>query len=245
MAIKTQLVEGQRRIITKVVNGQRRVSCSCCEGEPSCCMYPADELGNLYGADDLPDAVTVNWTDRFTGSMSKSGSGYAGGGATLQIVNGIWRLSDSNGTRNVGRCLFAGDGNLTQGDDLVEDQFADIYTVSATLTSPQGGTDAHSRQTPRLSLCFWSYSGEQEDPDNFIFVLNVIFDPLRQRWVGRYVLDSITNFGTAFFIKDDSQNTPVGTYALEFFYDLSSENPDDGGGEIRYDYTGTFTVSEV
>jgi hypothetical protein len=28
--IRTQLVDGDRRIITKVVNGQRRVSCSCC-----------------------------------------------------------------------------------------------------------------------------------------------------------------------------------------------------------------------
>jgi hypothetical protein len=109
-------------------------------------MYPADLLGSTYGADDLPDAVTVNWTDRFVGSMSKSGSGYAGGGATLQVVNGIWRLSDSNGTRNVGRCLIRGDGNLTQGDDLVEDQFEDTYT----LTSIYG-----SIVVTRVSLCRW------------------------------------------------------------------------------------------
>jgi hypothetical protein len=109
-------------------------------------MYPADLLGSTYGADDLPDAVTVNWTDRFVGSMSKSGSGYAGGGATLQVVNGIWRLSDSDGNRNVGRCLITGDGNLTQGDDLVEDQFEDTYT----LTSIEG-----SIVVTRVSLCRW------------------------------------------------------------------------------------------
>jgi hypothetical protein len=44
MTIKTQLVEGQPRIITKVVNGQRRVSCSCC---CFCNEYDLDLL--LYG----------------------------------------------------------------------------------------------------------------------------------------------------------------------------------------------------
>jgi hypothetical protein len=139
--VKTKLTDGELRIITK----DGKVSCSCCE-EDECCMYPADLLGSTYGASDLPDDVTVNWTNRFTGGMSKSGSGYAGGGATLQIVNGIWRLSDSDGTRNVGRCLIRGDGNLTQGDDLVEDQFEDAYTVTVGSTT---GT------VTRESLCVW------------------------------------------------------------------------------------------
>jgi hypothetical protein len=152
--VKTKLTNGERRIITKVVNGERRVSCSCCAG---CCMYPADELGSNYGADDLPDAVTVNWAGRFTGSMSKSGSGYASGGATLQVVNGIWRLSDSNGTRNVGQCLIRGDGNLTQGDDLVEDQFSDTYTVELDYENI-GNAEAFVQENvvvTRVSLCRW------------------------------------------------------------------------------------------
>jgi hypothetical protein len=219
----------------KVILKGGKPSCTCCE-EAECCMYPADTP-----AGDLPDAITLNGT-----SLSKSGTSYGDTTDGLIQESGVWaRYVD--GVRSTQTCLITGDGNYTPGNDAVEDQFADTYAVSATLTSPLGypyGTDDHSRQTPRLSLCSWSYSGEQEDPGNFTFILNVIFDPTLQKWVGTYVLDS-NNFGTAYFIKDGSQNTPVGTYTLEYFYDLSSDNPDDGGGEFRYDYTGTFTVSEI
>lgn len=113
-------------------------------------MYPADELGNLYVEDDLPDAVTVNWAGRFTGSMSKSGSGYESGTVSLQVINDKWTLKDTStdpeSVRVVGRCLITGDGNLAQGDDLVEDQFEDTYT----LTSIYG-----SVEVSRVSLCRW------------------------------------------------------------------------------------------
>jgi hypothetical protein len=209
--IKTQLVSGQRRIITKVVNGQRRVSCSCCEGEPFCCMYPADELGNLYGADDLPDAVTVNWTDRFVGSMSKSGSGYAGGGATLQVVNGIWQLSDSDGTRNVGRCLIRGDGNLTQGDDLVEDQFEDQYNVQIVFNPDGPFPSTVNRTVTRVSLCQWRYDDESFESVRIEFRGNMIFiNEFSQKWRGIYV-DIIRG---ADAVNAPNQNSPIGEYEV-------------------------------
>jgi hypothetical protein len=201
--VRTQLVSGQRRIITK----DGRVSCSCCESEPFCCMYPADELGNLYGADDLPDAVTVNWTNRFTGSMSKSGSGYAGGGATLQVVNGIWRLSDSDGTRNVGRCLIRGDGNLTQGDDLVEDQFADTYRVSFESTPIP---EVASVVIPRVLLCRW-LGGDGNG------VAEIYYAGGGTESIGRgslkWYAGLFTSTNSVFATKQSgNENTPIGTY---------------------------------
>jgi hypothetical protein len=203
--VRTQLVSGQRRIITKVVNGQRRVSCSCCESEPFCCMYPADLLGSTYGANDLPDAVTVNWAGRFTGSMGKSGSGYEDGGATLQAVDGVWRLSDDAGIRNVGRCLIRGDGNLTQGDDLVEDQFEDTYTVDIV---------GYSIPIFRVSLCKWENNNFIGDDDRWVFSLE--YDEGQYKWLSggsQFVnppnqggLDSLGAFKTGF------QNTPEGPY---------------------------------
>jgi hypothetical protein len=53
--IRTQLVSGQRRIITKIINNQRRVSCSCCE---ACCPYDANQLGIGYNEIDLPDVIS-------------------------------------------------------------------------------------------------------------------------------------------------------------------------------------------
>jgi hypothetical protein len=229
--IRTQVVDGQRRIITK--NG--KVSCSCCEQppEPSCCMYPADELGNLYGADDLPDAVTVNWTDRFTGSMSKSGSGYAGGGATLQVVNGIWRLSDSDGNRNVGRCLIRGDGNLTQGDDLVEDQFADEYNVQIAAFPNSEFPFLFNATVTRNDLCNWTYF----DEDSFTTV-SLVFSEFLQKWtVDGISGEDLVNW-LASGLKEAPQNNPVGTYEVTFAFNLGEDNQFGTEGV-------TITVSEA
>jgi hypothetical protein len=175
-------------------------------------MYPADLLGNTYGANDLPDAVTVNWINRFTGSMSKSGSGYAGSGATLQVVNGIWRLSDSNGNRSVGRCLIRGDGNLTQGDDLVEDQFADEYNVQIA-----GADDFLLNATvTRNELCVWQYSDESTS-------VTLQFSDFLQKWT----VDGVEGGGelvtwATFGLKGSPQNNPVGTYAVTFAFNLGT-----------------------
>jgi hypothetical protein len=229
--IKTQLVDGQRRIITKVVSGQRRVSCSCCEGESSCCMYPADELGNLYGANDLPDAVTVNWINRFTGSMSKSGSGYAGGGATLQVVNGIWQLSDNNGTTNVGRCLIRGDGNLTQGDDLVEDQFADEYNVQITAFPNSEFPFLFNATVTRNELCVWQYSDESTS-------VTLQFSDFLQKWTVDGVSgEDLVNW-LASGLKEAPQNNPVETYEVTFAFNLGEDNQFGTEGV-------TITVSEA
>jgi hypothetical protein len=254
----------------KAILKDGKVSCTCCAAPETCCMYPAAGLGDTYEAADLLDSILLNvtpgvdftfsslllnkvtpitegdYTYYFTGEADGEEAGVGIDTTAPEWVVASKGPSGFSPVTSLGSCLITGDGNLTPGDDAVEDQFADTYTVSATLASPEPNsrTDAHSRQTPRLSLCSWSYSGEQEDPGNFTFILNVIFDPTLQKWVGTYVLDS-DNFGTAYFIKDDPQNTPVGTYTLDSFFDLSSDNPDEGSGsERRYDYTGTFTVSE-
>lgn len=154
MTIKTAGSESGLRVITKMVNGEVRVSCECCAA--GCCMYPADELGGLYTAADLPDALTINWTGQFTSTVTKSGSGYSGGGITLQVVNNSWQLAQGSTTRSVGNCLIRGDGNLTAGNDLVEDQFEDTYT----LTSIEG-----SIEVTRVSLCRWELPVEFGSPN--------------------------------------------------------------------------------
>lgn len=196
MAIKTTGTGSGLRVLTKTVDGEVRVSCECCE--EGCCMYPADLLGSAYEADGLPDAVTVNWTGRFTGSMSRSGSGYAGEGATLQVVDDIWQLNDGAGSRNVGRCLITGDGNLTPGNNLVEDQFADTYMVYV-----NGLADVFDETftVVRRSLCVWSSSVDEGDPSGVILTPPQLFS---EKWV--------VIVGGEAQTKDDPQNTPVGLY---------------------------------
>ena len=55
--IKTQLVGGQRRIITKLFDGQRRVSCSCCG-----CAYEFDYPDALAASYENIDP-TINWPE--------------------------------------------------------------------------------------------------------------------------------------------------------------------------------------
>jgi hypothetical protein len=205
--IKTQLVGSERRIITK----SGRISCSCCEGEvEGCCMYPANQLGAGYAQDDLPSAVTIKWDGRFTGVLNKSGSGYADSGVTLQVVGGLWRLEDSEGTRSVGACLITGDGNYTPNNDLVEDQFADTYTVNHISTD-----------TPivmqRQSLCLWS----GESPEGVAAYLVYGGDTLTSDYwgFGTPYKWSVLHANVGGFIgeggllpKGGNQNSPVGEY---------------------------------
>jgi len=60
-----------------------------------------------------------------------------------------WERIEFWGDRYRNECLIRGDGNLTPGDDIVEDQFAATYSVTGTLT----GT------VTRSSLCDWSATG--------------------------------------------------------------------------------------
>jgi len=135
-----------------------------CNCDPTCCMYPADELGGTYQTSDLPDAVTINWTNRFTGSISRAGSTYSSGSIILSIIDNKWTLRDTSDseniiTRTVGRCLIQGDGNLTPGDDAVEDQFADCYEISFRFFGgPNDDPPAPIERVTvlRRSLCVWA-----------------------------------------------------------------------------------------
>lgn len=188
MAIRTTGAGSALRIITKTVDGEARVSCSCCV---ECCMYPADQLGIEYDAADLPDELTIDWEGHYTGAVTKSGSGYAGGSITLQVVDGSWQLAHGSTTHSVGNCLIIGDGNHTPGDDLVEDTFQDAYTVtfenSTTLT------------LVRESLCNWISGGPIE--------YALYYKDTSAEWILR---DS--SFQEIPKTSGQFQDTPTGTY---------------------------------
>lgn len=107
----------------KVVLKDGKASCECCGG---CCMYPAKPtpLGDLLIAEDLPDAITLLGV----GSLSRSGTSYG------DTTNGVIFETDTwakyvGGVRTTQACLIGGDGNLTPGDNAVEDQFAATYII--------------------------------------------------------------------------------------------------------------------
>jgi len=155
--IKSQTIDGQRRIVTNLVDGKRRVSCTCCD---ACCLYPARGIvDGGYTEDDLPTSLKINWPYRFNGIVNKSGSGYVNGTISLAVEDQMWVLRDveDNALLTVGKCLVVGDGNLTPNDNIVEDQFADTYSVDIDYENI-GNWEAWIREVvtvSRVGLCEW------------------------------------------------------------------------------------------
>ena len=197
----------------------------CCEEEPSCCMYPATGLGDTYTEDDLPDAVTVN-------GVSKSRSGSQFGNTTDGIIweSGIWARY-TRGIRATQACLITGDGNLTLGNDSVEDQFAASYNVSIA-----GGPIV---RVNRVSLCAWQ--SDYYCPDSYGAIgipeytpyAHLSYISLNSKWYvtigdtrncidfdvdgrpGPEYVCSCSIFTSSPVEKAGSQSTPVGDYTLD------------------------------
>jgi hypothetical protein len=205
--VRTQLVSGQRRIITKVINGQRRVSCSCCPSEEGCCMYPADQLGVGYTAEDLPDEImwfiNVNLEQRF--AWPKVGHKYVRQfcddeecyEAEIRVEGGQWLFGFDDNVPPAywfsSNCLFQ------EGDEQgFVDNFADTYT--AYVNGPADVFD-ETFLVIRRSLCVWSSDVDEGEPSGVVLTAP-------QSSSLKWVLD-VFGFPQA---KDDPQNSPIGLY---------------------------------
>jgi hypothetical protein len=148
----------------KVLLKDGKVSCTCCESEPDCCMYPADMLGTEggYTAEDLPDVLDMRLNCENIGEetieMTRHGSTYTGAGVDFDYRIAInddvspkrWQISYDDG---IWVPLFGESGGLCLVSEYqeacVEDQFADCYEV----TWDDDGT--RSATVQRISLCKW------------------------------------------------------------------------------------------
>ena len=128
----------------KVVTQAGKVSCSCCS---TCCMYPATQAVSA----DLPDAITLLGV----GSLSKSGTDYGNTTNGVILESGVW-AKYIGGVRTTQACLIDGDGNLTPGNNSVEDQFEPAYEVSNQYIP--NWPDNQPIVVTRYSKCQWAYT---------------------------------------------------------------------------------------
>ena len=160
----------------KVVTKEGKVSCTCC----ACCMYPRAAFGEglegdgTFGVADMPEKLNVNfpegsgeWTlDASQGIYCPSGSYVLGELGYGYAESGDWvlwypdPLGETYTSRPISPCLITGDGNLTPGDDTVEDQFSATYTVNNfffTGYCPEydDGSPYDNIVLERSSLCGW------------------------------------------------------------------------------------------
>jgi hypothetical protein len=204
--------------------------CCCDTEDPTCCMYPADKLGIDYTTADLPDNLSLNWSDTDVVTVDKVGSGYAGGTVSILIENEKWVLRNTatGNARTIGRCLI-------REDDLVADQFADCYEVDSSGWSDFGvSVDIICPKVIRENLCNW---GRNSCDGDLWFELS--FHEPTQKW---RVFGWYTGFQVATGIKTGNQNSPVGTYTGNELYE------DICGDDLCYVPSGetiTFSISET
>ena len=205
-------------------------------------MYPADQLGIGYEEADLPTPLTyfdgiggsveltkITGTDEGHGGLTY----YHGTGDTSEewvaVIDGLWVRGPGLGDGSDG-CLITGDGNLTPGDDAVEDQFAAEYNFYET-------SFGDNVTLPRTGLCTWELFLHQHDytepytpARSYALVSAVIwYRPgveASKLWYyeiwrleGPYLEDGVEVL-KAFYNeagwKDGDQNGPEGTYTGDY-----------------------------
>jgi hypothetical protein len=232
--IKTQLISGQPRIITKLVNGQRRVSCSCCE-EAECCMYPAQALGDgIYTWEDLPDQiiyrgrlafnnavidVTFNklsppaeWYDTLAYYIAEDSPAINSGDEDVIYRNteDNWANWISGGISGIGICLI-------EGLEVVggtEDTFLDTYAITSSDPDPFfQGCDSITR----VNLCTWLHPLEGCDLTTTLRGRIFYHDGTTTIYEQEAPHGWYYDFGQENFVrKNDPQNSPEGIYDLGF-----------------------------
>lgn len=173
-------------------------------------MYPASGLGTGYTEDDLPETVSLTYDFAVSLILTKSGSIFgpesvgsyeyrithdpAGWQIEVQDSGGGWTILDSGI-----ECLITGDGNLTPGDDTVEDQFEASYTVTWSINS-------ESATVSRISLCEWF--GGDLDPGSGEGDITILYNTETNKFNADYL--------GARWEKTGDQSSPVGTYTAIF-----------------------------
>lgn len=155
---------------------------SCSCCEPECCMYAAQALAQSLYSSS--DLPDAVTVDGT--SFNRSGTSYGNTTNGVIFEENVW-AKYRNGARSTRSCLI---------QSGVEDQFADTYTVTIpAFFENQSGTYTATRR----NLCQWSVAGFEGQleyfPDSFSWEININ-----------------NEFGPINEIKDDPQNSPIGSY---------------------------------
>jgi hypothetical protein len=208
MTIKTQVVGGETRIITKVVDGSTRVSCECCEEGLTCCVYPAT-------CDKGPESILFYGT-----TLTRSGF-VSYGNTTNGVIREppVWAVY-RNGVRSTLPCLsmsyeeftfdvlpstvganLADSYLLTVGDFLGEFEF--VLTFA--------GASSGSPEMPwAAGQCRWDANAQPVLDDG----MTLIFSPDACRW-------EIVSGPLAALYGYRDDDSPVGAYFSDFFDPLT------------------------
>lgn len=114
-------------------------------------------------------------------------------------------------------CLIIGDGNLTPGDGMVEDQFAASYTVNFNGPFPDRGLPA-TQTFVRESLCVWKSTSGYDYGNGIITYDTLTYGggALPHYDLTKWAVNA-TNMLATSMVKTGAQNSPIGTYSSQFY----------------------------
>jgi hypothetical protein len=167
VAIRTQLTDNVRRVITKVIEEERRVSCSCCD-DVACCVYPSAAVADnsipfanipalVYLDEDktisrskVVSVTTYNLGEFGEGPEAKLYFGAQGDG--VAISEGQWGIDTDGIFTRRSNCLFGGTANGFKAQGAFGwDDYADQYLLEAY----GDGDFLDSVVVTRRSVCVW------------------------------------------------------------------------------------------
>lgn len=209
----------------------------CCCGT-ACCMfpYPYDPTGTteLYPATDLPETIVYtpgfdNFDEGIPVTLTRSGYHFSGNGPSGHVHTISAETSPYQAWTNWDEitglmlaCLITGDGNLTSGNDQIEDQFLGTYTITGFSTAQSseglyiyGGPS--SIPLDRESLCVWSGtmsaswtfepSPSVHQEGSGTVTIKLIYDV-----TGWFITFAVSLGSINFHQVEDPHPSPVGTY---------------------------------
>jgi hypothetical protein len=221
-------------------------------------MYPAEGLENEdFSWEDLPETLVGG----FSGYVYSRVEPYEFDGVWwyydapddgekqgiyIERTTSPWEWNSGSVGAAFGPCLITGDGNLTPGDDIVEDQFEATYTVTLPASSVVG---SQTLTVNRQSLCVWtsdvgdavcgevavgaspldeipfvslSYNGVGWVIDITIYVAQYL-DPEDEETL--YWQCIVSGNNNDIYLKFPTQDTPVGDYTEDDFPYPDNEPP--------------------
>lgn len=235
--IKTQIVNGVARILTKTTGGIRRVSCSCCAQE-GCCMYPANGYNIFFFENDLPDElilnlyVDTNLLGTYTAIKNATANGIywwdLGGGDSRAIRHegeqwGIYAAEFPNEqppSTNLGGQICLIDDPELNILPVFEDNFEEFYAIEFDYAA-EDQSISETVTVTRTGLCEWS---GQDQCGNPVLLYYTSIDssaegqPIRlAKWEINFTTNTLRGElceGYDGFVinKDGANNGPAGVY---------------------------------
>jgi len=214
----------KRKASGAIVLKDGKVSCSCCAQPPRCCMYPAVAFGEYtFSHPDLPDTLIVgnstfykvgaDQAPVFYSDLTGYDESYIALANQWILYGGIANFEGFYSDCLVGEYILPPyPGGPVLPPISSEDQFQATYNAQGLVYLSTIGFINYDVVVNRTSLCVWESNWVNRSEARYMIAL--VYEEIYNKWVLRAFGESPDGNSDEFCIKDQYQNTPVGSYLV-------------------------------